>query len=288
MKSTKVRIEAPRRVGEETEFFLQRNIPGTMACTAHIHSAVELLYIKEGSFTAVLDGADFDLDEGDLILFCSNAIHHVFAKNSLSSRYYVIKIPPSIFPEMSGRETGAEYVMRFALQHKGGKCLWTAAELAVSPLLPILQTLVQEYESKTYAFDFAMKLKIMELLLTILREDHLKDEQPQSRMTEMIYQVVLYVRQHFAEDISEQKLAHDLGLSYSYFSRNFKKVTGLTFKQYLNRTRINHAEQLLLTSHLSVSEVATRCGFNNISYFISVYRSLKGETPLKTHRTAGK
>lgn len=284
MKSTKVTVEAPRKAGEETEFFLQVTKPNTMACTAHIHSAVELLYIKDGSFSVVLEDTEHHVEAGDLILFCSNSLHHVYTKNLPNNSYYVIKIPPSFFPEISGQAVSTEYAMRFALHNRENKCLWTADELCDTPIWQTLQALIGEHASPSYASEFAIKLKVMELLLCILRDDHLKAGQHRRHMTEAVYQIILYVRQHFAEDINEKQLAHQLGMSYSYFSRNFRKVTGVTFKQYLNRTRINRAEQLLLTSHLSVSEVAIRCGFNNISYFISVYRNLKGETPLKTHR----
>jgi len=71
-------------------------------------------------------------------------------------------------------------------------------------------------------------------------------------------------------------------MSYSYFSRSFRRVTGLSFKKYLNQTRINRAEQMLLTGNGSVSEIAMECGYNSISYFISVYKSIKGTTPYKT------
>ena len=86
---------------------------------------------------------------------------------------------------------------------------------------------------------------------------------------------------HFSEDIDEKKLASSFGMSYSYFSRSFKKVTGMTFKNYLNRTRISKAEQLLFESGGSISETAIACGYNSISYFISVYRQITGKTPYR-------
>lgn len=284
MYTQHIRVEAPRQIGEDTEFFLQTTPSGGTACTAHIHSAVELLYINEGGFSVVLEDQTYDVEAGDLILFCSNSIHHVFAKNLPKCSYYVIKIPPSALPEISGAASSAEYVLRFALHHSESKFIWKEQELKQSNMWFLLQSLVQEYKLPSYASDFAIKLKIMELMLAILREDRTTYSHGQRGMTEAIYQSVLYIRQYFAEDINEKKLACKVCMSYSYFSRSFKKVTGLTFRQYLNKIRVHRAEQLLLTTNLSVSEVATRCGFNNISYFISVYRSIKGETPLKTHQ----
>ena len=93
---------------------------------------------------------------------------------------------------------------------------------------------------------------------------------------------MVYVRNHYAEDMDERELAKSLGMSYSYFSRSFRRVTGMTFKQYLNRTRVNQAEKMLCRGSASVSEVATRCGYNSISYFISVYKSITGKTPYQS------
>ena len=73
-------------------------------------------------------------------------------------------------------------------------------------------------------------------------------------------------------------------MSYSYFAKSFKEATGKTFTEYLNFTRINEAEQMLINTDLSVSEIATRCGYNNISYFISLYKRHKGKTPLSERK----
>ena len=97
MKGTDIRIEEPRAAGQEIEFFVQNNSKNTTACRAHIHKAVELLYVKEGSYTVSLDNTCYEIGEGDLILFCSGAIHHVVTGESMQNSYYVIKIPPAFF-----------------------------------------------------------------------------------------------------------------------------------------------------------------------------------------------
>ena len=276
-------VELPQIVGDGTEFFLQATPPENIACAAHVHKAVELLYVKSGSYSLLLDGVEYEIGEGDLVLFCSNAIHHVFTKNLPRNEYYVIKISPAFFLQFSTQEEGAEYVMRFAINRKGSKCIWTREELAGTPLLSALQSLIAEHEEKKYASGVATKLKIMELLVEILRSDSPANEKtPHNQTAALIYNTMVFVRNHYAEDMDERELARSLGMSYSYFSRSFKRVTGMTFKQYLNRTRVNQAEKMLCRGGASVSEVATRCGYNSISYFISVYKSITGKTPYQS------
>lgn len=283
MNINNIHEELPKIVGDGTEFFLQATPPASVACAAHVHKAVELLYVKNGSYTVLLDGVEHEIETGDLILFCSNAIHHVFTKNLPENEYYVIKISPAFFLQFSNQEEGAEYVMRFAINRKESKNIWKKEELEGTSLLSVLQSLIAEHEGLKYASQVATKLKIMELLVEILRSDSPTDERsPHNQTAALIYNTMVYVRNHFAEDTDERELARSLGMSYSYFSRSFKRVTGMTFKQYLNRTRVNQAEKMLCRGNASVSEIATRCGYNSISYFISVYKGITGKTPYQS------
>ena len=58
MTTNDFQVELPMTVGDGTEFFLQATPPSCGACAAHVHKAVELLYVKSGSYTALLDGVD--------------------------------------------------------------------------------------------------------------------------------------------------------------------------------------------------------------------------------------
>ena len=255
------------------------------ACTAHIHTAVELLYINEGTFSVTLDGVCYETRQGDLILLRSNAIHHVTSGNAEQNSYFVIKIPPFFFMGLAAREIAVRYSLYFALNRKDSKSLWRREELEGGEILAILTALIDEYTRQRYAFEIATKLKIMELLLSILRCDIRENAPVTDPAAEAIYSVISHIRESYAQDIDEKELSRRFGMSYSYFSRSFKRITGVTFKSYLNRTRIAKAEQLLLERGGSVSEVAAACGYNNVSYFISVYRTLTGKTPGKAARS---
>ena len=276
-----VRVESPHR-GRETEFFLQKNARGAAACTAHIHSAVELLYIESGEYAVTLDGARYDVGAGDLLLFCSGTVHSVLTGPRADGAYYVIKTPPTVLLDPAGGEAGARYCMRFALCRAGSRVLWRREEVEASPLYPILSALVDEYRGARPAAEIAIRARITELLVAIIREDGECAPPLPDAAARLVYRVMCHVSAHYAEDLDEQAIAAELGISYSYLSRSFRRVTGMTFKKYLNRTRIARAEQMLLTGDAAVSEVAGACGYNSVSYFISVFRSLTGKTPRST------
>jgi len=92
-------------------------------------------------------------------------------------------------------------------------------------------------------------------------------------------QVLVYVAEHYAEELDLAGMAEIVGLHPVYLGKLFKKNMGYSFKEHLNMIRINHAEMLLSTGGFSVTQVAERCGFRDISYFSNVFKSVKGYPP---------
>lgn len=284
MNRKSVSIIAPCPLGRDAEFFLQLTPPHTIACYENIHSVVELLYVRSGSYSVEMNNTKCNISAGDLILFCSNVPHYAVSGDDEDNSYYVLKIPPSFLLEMSDWERRAEYVTRFAIPRPENKCIWRREELEGSRILHVLEEMISEHESRGYAYEVAITLKLSELLFEILREKPIDNASQHPEVAKLIYDAILYVGEHYSEDISERKLASSLGLSYSYFSRCFKQVTGVSFKQHLNRERVNRAEQMLVLGKKTVTEVAGECGYNTVSYFINTYRSIKGKTPYDTIR----
>lgn len=88
-----------------------------------------------------------------------------------------------------------------------------------------------------------------------------------------------FIAAHQAEEIALADVAHAVGLSEFYFCKMFKKATGVTFVDYLARTRVESLKQLLLNPHKRVSEAAYEVGFQSLSQFNRVFRRVAGEAP---------
>lgn len=277
MRDLDVYVEQP--APPNYEFFIQENGAHSIACNAHIHNAVELLYVIKGRYRVFLEGEEYSIGQGDLVLFSSNAIHHVCTESDEENAYYVIKIMPSALLALSDSDSGIEYVMRLAFKNKSSRYVWRSDELAENGMRSALDSIIDEYSHAGYATEVAMKARIISLLVLILRQDDRAASEYRSDIVRVVYSAMTYVREHYSEDVDESALAARLGVSYSYFSRSFRRITGKSFKAYLNHTRIDHAAQLLCRDGLSVSEAAARCGFNSVSYFIRVFHTVMGNTP---------
>lgn len=253
----------------------------------HIHAALELLLIQDGDFEIGVGDRGYLAHPGDLLLVRSNTIHHCASLSTGGAAYWVLKIQPSFITEIAATEQCGEYLMFFALERDSSKSFWTRQEMAGTPLQTALDQLLSEYGSQYYGTDIGIRLAMAHILLSIMREAHAQAPTQELRTDETvarrIYDGVIFINQNYNQSITAQDCCKICCMSYSYFSRTFRAVTGKNFKEYLNHVRITHAEEMLLTSDSSVTQVAASCGYDNVSYFISVYKRIKGVTP---HATA--
>lgn len=92
--------------------------------------------------------------------------------------------------------------------------------------------------------------------------------------------LIEWTEQNFMNSPTLDDAASILGYNKNYFCQKFKAATGVTYINYLNCLRINHA-CAELKKGLSVAEVCYSCGFDNPSYFIKLFRTIVGVTPMK-------
>lgn len=79
--------------------------------------------------------------------------------------------------------------------------------------------------------------------------------------------------------VSLQALADEAGLSRAHFAESFRRSTGLPAHRYLTQRRLARARELLRRTHLSLAEVALRCGFSSQAHFSDCFRREAGVTP---------
>lgn len=94
---------------------------------------------------------------------------------------------------------------------------------------------------------------------------------------DIVFQAMDYIRAHYS-NISLADVAGVVGLSPAYFSSLFKKETGLSYTNYLNRIRISESKRLLRQEG-SIAEIALMVGYSDQSYFSNVFRKCEGVTP---------
>ena len=103
--------------------------------------------------------------------------------------------------------------------------------------------------------------------------------QSQQQDSPAITQARSYIRDHSDDELSLAAVAHVVNMSATYFSEKFKEVTGINFVDYVGRTRIEKARNLLLNPSRRVSEVAFEVGFQSLSQFNRAFKKITGQSP---------
>ena len=96
---------------------------------------------------------------------------------------------------------------------------------------------------------------------------------------DQINALVSRITEHLADEHSVTALATELGMSESRFSRFFRKATGNTFTDFVNRVRISRACQLLMDTDQQITHICYEVGFNNVANFNRRFLEIRGMTP---------
>ena len=89
----------------------------------------------------------------------------------------------------------------------------------------------------------------------------------------------LIIRENLTTGISLEDIASEINISYSYFRKLFKEYTGLSPANYIQEMKIERAKNMLMTSELSIKEIAYILNFDSASHFSIAFRSRTGKTP---------
>jgi len=257
---------------------------GSVVVDPHWHIYIEILYFLSGKAKVFLGGKSHQLETGDLVLIHSHETHSIYSTDEPVS-YIVVKFDPEILYSTSRTFLESKYILPFTLADAGGQRVFTAAEIHDTPIPGLIREIYEEFTSKGFGFELAVRTLICRVFLWFLRRTH-----PQhwgwevSRSLNdsdyrMLQQVFEYIDYNYMNDINAQTAAKLCNMSYSYFSRRFKAIMGKTFTNYLSYIRITEAEKLLLTTDMSMTDIALEVGFSSSSYFIQQFRQYKNISP---------
>lgn len=96
----------------------------------------------------------------------------------------------------------------------------------------------------------------------------------------LVQNIKSYISEHFTDNMTVEEIASKLYISYYYMCHFFKSKTGISVHTFRNQKRMEMAFRQLLITDKKISDIATECGFDNISYFTEVFNKMVGVTPL--------
>lgn len=222
------------------------------------HRNFFLLYLKSGRMHFRLRDTAFTLQAGQLALVDCRAPHTFFTSGPAASLWLHFDgaMAPAFFEEiLSLRERRQSFDLP-----------------PESPIPAMMDGTIDAVASGAVP-EIVQSQQLYEILCTLLLP------QQSDRTTDPVAAAMAYIQDHLAQPVSVPQLAATVNLSASHFSRLFRTATGLSPHEYIILRRIDAAKHLLLTTDLTVREIACRTGYRSEVNFIVSFTGKTGLSP---------
>lgn len=243
----------------------------------HFHPEYELVFIHGANGTRHV-GKHVSRYEGSDLVFIGSNIPHLNFDYGIKTPYekIVVHIKPEFLKEAFSSTPELHSVQLLFEQSKHGVAFGKNAKMLVGDRLKKLHTL-------GYFEQFLEILSILQLLSESIEKELLHNHPVENPHTQKeqgrlrtIYQ---FLDNHYQRKIKISEVAAMSNLTNAAFCRYFKRMTRLTFTEFVNHYRIDKAKNLLRQDN-NITETCFQCGFESISYFNKIFKKVTGVNPL--------
>ncbi len=242
----------------------------------HRHSAIEIALCRKGEVIFMVDDRRISLAKGDMLFISPNHTHSMNSCEDSSRLLFLFEPDPLL--TMRDFQPLKEWMDTPRVLRAGDK----NAEAIADTLTRCAQCYSERpllWNTRCYGFFMEMYAQ----LAMVKNEEELpgSESAKQSVNPELMNSAITFIEQNFRKNITLEEVAAFAGFSRFYFSRSFNSFTGLTFVEYLNRRRLNVADEMLLHTRKPVAEVARESGFRSLATFNRIFRQIHSCTPTR-------
>lgn len=263
----------------ELPFFMRYRWTTTeFAMEPHSHRGYELFFVHEGSGRYINGDFDCAFRGNDLILIDGQHMHKSEpAQETPFTRSFI-----NFLPEYLDRETKKQVIRLFGTRRSEEHAHFVLCEQQHARIYALLGQMHAEYVARQTGFERMVSVLLTRLLeeIHLLRFDRSCLDADQASETHAVVAGIMdYVSVHYAESISLDALAKQFYITPYYLCRLFKKATGQTVTRFIAYTRICEAKYDLVFTDLPITEISSRIGFADSSYFGLVFKQFEGMSP---------
>lgn len=248
-----------------------KNFKESYITQPHWHGFVEMELVIAGEGVHIIDGTEIPIQRGDAWLLSIYDSHKVICNKGMQ----IINI--AVNSDLLDRS-----LQGYISQNHPLYCCFSEEECHSN--YASIQRLLKEQEQH-YRFSKVKAISIInDLAVDIIRKSTIAEEKEASGL---ILDVVAWIQQHYTSPIPLSMTASEFGLTPNYLGYLFKASLGITYNDYLNSLRLKNACNLLLTSDLTVKEIAFDSGFHSVEYFNFIFKKRFCVTPTQYKTLAG-
>lgn len=237
-----------------------------ISCPTHSHFSLEIVIVLEGEFLVELDGTNYTLKKRQSTLIMPFQMHKFVT--ATSSKVLILNCTPSFFLEY-----------RMFLENKRLE----------NPVVDIPDgdlTFILRHTANIQAKDTIEINCVFYTLFSLFWKNSPFVEAKTPK--QLFRKAILYINEHYNEQITLKQLADELHVNYVYLSRVFNRDARVSFTEFLNSFRVENAIRLLKNTDMPASEIAYECGWGSIRNFNKSFKQVLGCTPTEFRSSVGR
>ena len=243
----------------------------------HIHSEIEIIYIKEGKLVCRYNNEEKTLTEGDIIIFNKNFVHETEA--TTNTAYYLMNIPIDFFVSDTSQLLYALIDTYDIFYLKDNTPLHNELKEYLEKFF--LHKYKEENPLKEYTLGYVyLIISFLKKINMISTFENKKDEN-----IKRLIPALNYMKENYKEKITVSEIAKTVNFNINYFERLFKKTFNITVVEYINTLRLNKAVKLLFTTSKKLTEISDICGFSSPAHFNMIFKK-KYKMPPSAYKKA--
>lgn len=261
----------------------ERNMPDDLkTLLPHWHKEMELNFVLNGSATFFLNSKPVVVTAGQILIVNCNEVHSAdYHDDDLQSLTFVFDL--SMFLSLYRDEADTKYIKPLIDNRYKIDNTIPAQLVQTTGLDRLLTNIAYLYTNKSLTYELKIKCKFLELLSLLYDYQIINRNEAESnadKHIDNIKTILTYIDNNYYKKLTLSDLSNMINYNKDYFTRIFKKYTGVSCFDYITNVRINEAKNLLQTTNLSISTISEKVGYDSQSYFILRFKQLNNISPL--------
>lgn len=237
----------------------------------HTQNCDEVTYIISGKGKIFSNGDETEVTAGKVHYVKKGCQHSVVADKNSRLRYMCVGFVPNKENEVYAKfSKNTKKIDSFVLDDTEN--IRTIMELIIN------EAYTMDARSFTMVNMFLSQVLIL-LERIFFGENEKKKKESTETSNYAVYHTLRYIDREYLNIKSVRSIAEQLCYSESYLSHLFKERVGISIKQYLQQRKISHAEHLLKSTNMSVSEISEISGYDSLHTFYQAFQRINGISP---------
>jgi AraC family transcriptional regulator, L-rhamnose operon regulatory protein RhaS len=252
-----------KEINPQIEYFINRRSTPNWIIEDATTTFIDLSYFSSGKAFYKVNGEYYELNQGDLICIPQNSRRSATTDPNNPIESFAINFQ---LYDIRGNNVELPFPL---VSHIG----------ISEELLSLYNELTLVWLKKSPGFEIKARALLLMILHHYFKRFYYKINV--QNIDSRIQKTTRYILNNLHNPIEVEELASIAGVTTAYFGTLFKKYTGSSVKEYINKMKISNAENILLSGEFSVKDAAYKCGFEDIFYFSKLFKKIKGYPPSK-------